>query len=263
MTSRDINIAWSVIVLAAGTGASVVSAQERVGFRVRMPAAVRAHEPVQITFSIESPTGEETSASLGWNRIGVFTFYVTRPDGTKLVARPTAPPLGGISAGSSVVVGVGSPYSGWILLNEWVDLSMPGKYSITMTSDAKFKDVTSGMARAADTAWTTTLVVTAPSDTEIRALCERLSQQALDSVRVPSEAGRKAAVSLANVRHRVVVPYLEAVARHGRWAWIAIPALGRLSEPAARNALEALARGDGEVGELATGELKRRSVIAK
>jgi hypothetical protein len=255
-TARTGSALFALLLLPMS--ASVIS-EQGMTLSVRTPTTARAHEPIEMTFVLENLTAEEARVDLGWNRLGAFIFTVTGPDGTARIVRHRSPSFGGISAHPEVVVGARQIYRGWVLLNELTDLSTPGRYHVSIRSEAAITGSAALKATVLEGTWETVLQISPTTEADIRSLCERLLRESGD-LTVVADAQRSAA-ALASIRHRVAVPYLEAAARIG-WGSIAVPALGRISDPLATSALQTLSELEGDTGALAAGQLRRGSPTA-
>lgn len=187
------------------------------------------HEPVIITFRVVNRTGLPINLDLGQDRKWGFLFAVTKPDGVKLDFPSVMHE--GIATSGEVSVKSDETFTQELLINEWYDFPLPGKYElegrlskpIALNNSSRYE--TDPGFRAA--------VEIGPSDElTLTKTCEALTNQieASSSYEQAADAAR----TLSYVEDPVAVPYLRRTLFSGKLVQpIAINALEKISNEAA------------------------------
>jgi hypothetical protein len=159
------------------------------------------HEPLILNFRVANGTSKPLGLDLGSDRKGGFSFTVTRPDGTKL----KLPPLNraGVTRIGRVAVQPGETYSQNLLLNEWYDFSMPGKYELEGYLE---NPVLTDSGAQKDSGFRETVEVGPRDELSLSKTCDALATQV--ETLSSSEEAHEAAFALSHVNDPVAVAYL-------------------------------------------------------
>lgn len=165
---------------------------------------ITLHEPVIIEFTLNNVFAESIKVDLGADRKEAFRFAVTQPDGVSrnlLLLRQE-----GIARFGSITLQPGQSYRQRLLINEWTDFPLPGKYLVAVRLVNPVQ-TQKGLVIAKDAGFRATLEV-APKDPEkLRSVCETLFSQMAASKSY--EQAAEAILALSHIRDPVAVPYLE------------------------------------------------------
>lgn len=225
-------------VLGVGPGLPAMTRQAQISYRFYLTPESPAHSPIYLRYVIENASQSDIVAGLGFHRIATLTITVTHPDGSVTPGRPI-PTDSGLTPHPEITLKPGARYEHRLLLSEWVDLSTPGVYRVSIGSNAVFRSVETNVAVPVQRNWETVLRISPTTEQEVRKLCAKLDAQA-DGF---SESARTALRELAAIRHPLTVPYLVRHARGGNDPDVAIDGLGlQLENPAAKSALEDIVR---------------------
>jgi hypothetical protein len=222
--------------------AASLQAQAAVHFVVRVTPEVTLHEPVVLEYEVDNQSDTAVRMDAGWDRVGAFEIDVLRPDGTHQVAHPHSPPVvtdGPASRGPAFQVPPHGRYMQRAVLDEWVDFSEEGRYTLVIR-------YTGVMLPVPDPSEGQRLqeirVVVRPRDaSRLREKCEEW----LPMVMGVGGASFDASNLLVNVHDPVAVPYIERALAGGWGCWPRFDmfdTLVRIGGPEARQALETLAK---------------------
>ena len=183
------------------------------------------HEPVIITFRVVNQTGLPINLDLGQDRKRGFLIAITKPDGVKI----EFPVLvhEGISIPGEVLVKSGETFTHDLLINEWFDFPLPGKYHIEIHLSKPIAE-NNGSLYETDPGFRTVVEIGPRDELALAKTCNDLANQIEASHEYQQAAD--AARTLSYVEDPIAVPYL-------RRALLA----GKLVQSLAINALEKLA----------------------
>jgi hypothetical protein len=183
------------------------------------------HEPVIITFRVVNQTSLPINLDLGQDRKWGFLFAITKPDGVKL----DFPAIihEGIAIPGEVSVKSGDTLTQDLLINEWYDFPLPGKY-VLQGRLAKPIAINNGSRYETDPGFRAELEIGPSDELTLAKTCEALTNQieASNSFEQAADAAR----TLSYIEDPIAVPYL----RRALFS-------GRLVQPIAINALEKIA----------------------
>lgn len=211
--------------------------------------------PIVGAFEVRNALDSTVRVDVGsWNRKSGLRFALISPDGTRQVAQPQPPPLGGVHAGGAFDVSPGEVVRESFVVDEWLSLSSVGRYTLTIRLEGEFST-----ADAAPVAvqWSMTRQIDVmPRDAEqVAARCREL----VTSIRSRhGDVALNAAAELALMRDVVAIPFMvEALQLNPRLEQKKlVDGLVRIGAPA-RPALERLAAGgDRDVAAWATTGLR-------
>jgi PBS lyase HEAT-like repeat len=162
---------------------------------------VTLHEPVMLSFHVMNATTKPLNLDLGMDRKGGFGFSVTRPDGTKV----TLPPFTarGLARVGKVVVQPAEAYSQNLLLNEWYEFSMIGKYEV---EGRLVNPIVSDSTSEKDAGFRQSIEVGPRDELSLTKTCDALAAKV--EVSPASEQAHEAAFALSFVKDPIAVPYL-------------------------------------------------------
>jgi hypothetical protein len=190
------------------------------------------NEPVMVNFKIQNDSNRTFKVDLGKNRKESFLLTVRRPDGTTISVPHRR--SGGLGRMGSVVVDAGQEYRQKLLLNEWTQFSLVGKYDIkiALASPVVAGDgVGNEDSNPSEFSSEVKLLISPRDPVQLKETCESLAGQV---ERASSyEQAAQPALALSYVRDPIAVPYLDRVL-HAR----------RLVEVFAISGLEAIANED-------------------
>lgn len=216
---------------------------------------ISLNEPVSLNLVVQNNSPEPIKLDLGNDRKGDFQFNVTRPDGKAISLPPRR--NGGFRRVGLVAIEPSQEYRQKLLLNEWIDFSLVGRYDIEVRL---FHPGLLQQETVPDDLFTfrITLTVRPRDPAHLEAVCAYLAGQVESA---PSyESATESAVALSYVRDPVAVPYLQMVL-HARPLvdGFAIDGLERIAnEAAVRVLISALATSETpETARLARAALQR------
>lgn len=192
---------------------------------------VSLHEPVHIQFSIHNELEEGVRFDLGLGGEQNFEFSVKQPNGS-LVRIP--PPETGPSVMARAVEGEpvapGKTFTKTMLLNEWYEFPVPGRYVVEAKLGGAVQTV-SGTPIAAAPTQEIPVQVTARDPKRLKSVCEELTKKAMS----PNyEEASQASRALSYVDDPVAVPYLGRVLKESFHSKLnAIGGLARIGNPEA------------------------------
>ena len=169
------------------------------------------HEPVIINFTINNVLSEAITVDLGRDRKEAFLFTVTQPDGA--VTQLPSLMIDGIALIGRITVAPGKSYTQHLLVNEWFEFPVPGRYVIDVRLDnpvrtQKQVTVVNGTRFRAG-------LDIIPRDAErLKSVCESLFQQTITS-KTSSEAS-ESTLALSYIIDPIVVPYLEKILKSNK-----------------------------------------------
>jgi hypothetical protein len=216
--------------------------QVRVSFVMRAAKAT-LHEPVYIEFSIHNGLPEAVRLDLGANAVSKFDFSILDPAGAWHRIGPLRqPPFHGPGR---LELLPGKSFRKALLLNEWYQFRVPGKYQVQPHLAAPVQ--TAGGAVVPMALPPTLAIEVLPRDAQrLRSVCAKLAAVATSPA---SRAPLDAAETLSYVLDLEAVPYLVQVA-HGDPALrsIAVDGLARIAQARGlESVLEALGPNNAEL----------------
>ncbi len=198
------------------------------------------HEPVNLIFTIKNRLTQPIKINLGQDRKQFFLFTITQPNGSSV----TLPQLKreGISVLSSELsLEPGETYTQKLLLNEWFDFPIPGKYRIQVQL-AKPIQTEEGASTEEGTRSYTILEVEPRNAESLKLVCATLSEHLKASTSY--EEAAEAANELSYIKDPVAVPYLkEALMSEQMVESIAVKGLERIGGDEAVEALTSAQKG--------------------
>jgi hypothetical protein len=164
------------------------------------------HEPVIITFRVINQTDLPINLDLGQDRKWGFQFAITKPDGVKL----DFPALihEGVAAPGDVLVQSGETFTQELLINEWYDFPLPGKYELQGRLN-KLIAVNKGSRYETDPGFRAALEIGPSDELTLAKTCDTLTNQieASNSYEQAADAAR----TLSYIEDPIAVPYLRRV----------------------------------------------------
>jgi hypothetical protein len=238
-----------IIFIVIVFSAAALSAIPGQGARQHVPAsgmtisyAVPTHritlrEPVIITFQVVNQTGLPINLDLGQDRKRGFLIAITKPDGVKL----EFPVLlrEGISTPGEVSVKSDETFTQDLLINEWYDFPLPGKYEIWCRLS---KSISLGNSThyEMDPGFRALVEIEPKDELALAKTCDTLSNQIEASSQYQQAADLTRALSY--VEDPIAVPYLRRALFSGKLVEpLAIEGLQKIANDAAvRVLIEAL-----------------------
>ena len=168
------------------------------------PAQLTLHEPVMIIFRVVNLTGLPINLDLGQDRKWGFLFAITKPDRVKL----DLPAIlhEGIAMLGEVSVKSGETFSQDLLINDWYDFPLPGKYEIKGRL-SKSIAVNNGSRYETDPGFSVAVEIGPRDELALAKTCEALTNQieasnSFDQSDAPTRA-------LSSIQDAIAVPYLQ------------------------------------------------------
>jgi hypothetical protein len=192
---------------------------------------ITLHEPLVVNFRIMNSTPKPVNLDLGIDRKGGFLFSVTPPRGTKVTLPQFT--VQGLTRVGKLVIQPSDTHSQDLLLNEWYDFSMVGKYEI----EGRLVNpiITEGSSEK-DGGFQQTIEVGPRDELSLTKTCDMLASEVEASP--ASEEGHEAAWDLSFVKDPIAVPYLRRVLLADRTAaLIVVDGLEAIGNEAAVQAL--------------------------
>ncbi len=232
-----------LVMTLAALAASPVAADDVLKAFTKTPR-VSIHEPVVISVMLLNRMQRTMTADFGANFTEAFRLAVIGPDGTRKIVPPSAPKEGMAEIGQ-VEIPAGGEYSRDLILNELVTFDQVGNYTVEIRL----------VGIEATASVQVTVVERDPR--RLRSVCSELERAAMEA---PSfEQTLHFARMLGVVVDPEAVPFLKRLAQENDGvAPIALASLVRIGDRNAVAALEALAKGNsnsGQLGVLARGSL--------
>jgi hypothetical protein len=245
-----LSLAYVCLPAAARTESRAPTA--RLDFK--LPKSTTLGEPVIMTATLYNTTGYRVMADFGVDDQTKFVYRQTRPDGTLVKVEPSLPlPRGQRTARLMLR---GNTHTAMVVLDEWLDLSLPGVHRIDLEFQGSVAIEGGNEAVVKRTARFS--IEVKPRDA--RRLEKRASGWLKQiSTLSPSRETRAAGVALMSMKDPVAIPYLELATSRTRSQAYA-EALAAMNSADARASLERLAASrDPEVREIAQRVLGRRA----
>jgi hypothetical protein len=216
----------ALLALANGLAAGFAHAEEcdrlKLALRPSEPT-LPLHAPVFATLEILNEGTEPATVDLGKNLKGNIRLVFTLPDGRTVNAPPYTPPPDGIFVPGLVVLRPGAPYTQQLLLNEWQELALTGRYRVVLRVEPSPKSCIAER-RSADEA---VLEISPRDDARLAEICNRLASVAGS---LKASAATAAAEGLSVTGDEACVPALVRVlkgdARGRSWALIGLAKVG-------------------------------------
>jgi len=214
---------------------------------------ITLHEPVILNFTVKNSLAQAVNLDLGADREQNFIFTIKQPDGTTI----QLPQLRkeGASRIGRLTVDPRQTYTQEILLNEWYEFPIVGKYKLSARLAKPMQ--TSEGASIEPTVFHSTLEVQ-PRNAE---RLEQIAAGLADQVTTASsyEEAARAALILSYINDPVAVPYMgEVLSSNHMVETIVIAGLERMGgEEAIQVLTEASSSQEWETAELARAALER------
>jgi len=193
------------------------------------------YEPVVLRFQVYNNLAQAITVDLGQDGTSNFKFFVVRPDGTQEQLRP--PVKEGLTPVGIVKVGPGQTYTKEILLSNWLEFDRPGHYQISASLTDPIKDE-NGRIVPANSEGHINLELVPRDEKQLQTTCANLLKKISSA---PSyQQADDAAKALSAIKDPVVVPYLKEATGFWHLEPITIPALDRIGDLTAVEALISL-----------------------
>lgn len=216
--------------------------------------AVVLRAPVYVELVISNELVEPREVDLGAGQKAALVLTISKDGQHEGSFR--YPIVSGLSRIGWIKVGGSGQSRKRILLNEWYDFAVPGKYQIQVAANLRMRSesVVSSVGVESNTI---VLDVLPYESSKLDAACRSLRDIALGSD--GAEAASEATLALSLVRDPIAVPYLEEVFRNGLFAKsIAADGLQKIRNAAAVNALvQALRDNRDETADISRSVLQR------
>jgi hypothetical protein len=185
------------------------------------------HEPVCLRLTVHNTRAETVHFDLGPDRKGNFRLVITNPKGSLLFPHPLVP--WGLARLGQVSLPPGGVFTQGVLVNEWYDFPIPGKYGV----EVKIVDLSLSAGPGGDLSNRITLpsvtVHVRPRDEQsLIEACQLLSRGALHDP--DFERRREDAVALSFLTDTVAVPYLADLANDRTYGEVAVLGLARIAQ---------------------------------
>ena len=219
----------------------------------KLPKSTTLGEPAIMTARLFNTTGYRIVADFGVNDQTEFVFLHARPDGSQARVKPSLTPASRMR--TSRLMLRDTSYSASVVLDQWLDLSQAGRHTIDVEFHGSVRidgGDPAGLKRTARLA-----IDVKPRDP---ARLEKRGAEWLKQVSTlsPDSSARTAASALVAMQDPIAIPYLELATTRTRSPQF-VDALKSMSNPAAREALERLAKSqDQDVRSLAQRALAGR-----
>jgi hypothetical protein len=249
-----LSLAGVLLLIHAKVGGTQQAGQVGVSY-APVAAEITLHEPVIVNFTVYNGLSRLTRIDLGADFKENFAIAVKLPDGKIIKARQLA--IFGPGGGSSLIgilsLTPGETYKQGLLLNEWFDFNMPGKYEVEVTlvnprQENKLMSVTGNKM---------TFEIRPRDANKLVQVCASLAESVVGATSYQGAADATRALSY--VQDPVAVPYLERALRSGHLVeQIAIEGLERIgSGEAVQTLISALRIHRGDTDILARSALLR------
>lgn len=217
-------------------------------------ARLTLHEPVLLYFTVTNGLSYPIKFDLGQDRKERFLLTVTQPDGATI----KLPQLrrDGISLIGTVSLEAGNSYTQRLLLNEWFEFSVAGKYEIAAELENPILAYNGTKLKAAYQSLINFEIVPRSAE-RLTQVCMSLVKRITNSISY--EAAAEAALALSYIKDPIAVPYLREAVTAGRMVEpIAITGLERIGDAEAAGVLiSILENGGQETAALARFALSR------
>jgi hypothetical protein len=212
------------------------------------------HQPVILTFKVRNDYRRPIQVDLGQDRKGGFSFTLTTPDGVKF--RLPEFSREGISQTGTFSLQPGESYSQNLLLNEWYDFEIPGRYELEghLINPIVVGD---GPMEEHDQGFRSGMEIGPRNELALAKTCGGLADKVDDSTSY--EQAAQAVLILSYVKDPVAVSYLRrALLAHKLVEPIAIAGLEKIgNETAVRALFEGLRIEYGDSAILSRAALER------
>ena len=242
-----------VWLLAGSVTIDAVAPSAKLDFA--LPKTTTLGEPAIMTARLWNTTGYRIMADFGVSDQTEFVFLQTKPDGGKVRVTPSLTPASRMR--TSHLMLRDTSYTASVVLDQWMDLSQPGRHTIEVEFHGTVQ--IDGGDPAAVTRTARLALDVKPRDP---ARLEKRGAEWLKQVSTlsPGSDARTAASALAAMHDPIAVPYLELATTRTRAPQF-VYALKTMNTPEARGALERLARNpDPDVSSLAQKALSGREI---
>ena len=219
----------------------------------KLPKSTTLGEPAIMTARLYNTTGYRIVADFGVNDQTEFVFLHARPDGSQVRVKPSLTPASRMR--TSRLMLRDTSYTASVVLDQWLDWSQAGRHTIDVEFHGSVRidgGDPAGLKRTARLA-----IDVKPRDP---ARLEKRGAEWLKQVSTlsPDSSARTAASALVAMQDPIAIPYLELATTRTRSPQF-VDALKSMSSPAAREALERLAKSqDQDVRSLAQRALAGR-----
>ncbi|SRR6266404_3139033 len=245
-----LSLAGALRLMHAKVGGAQQMGQVNVWY---VPAAAKLtlHEPVIVNFAVYSGLSRLTKVNLGLNFKGNFVITVKLPDGRIINAShlsSQASDVGGLRGILSLKPG--ETYKQSLLLNEWSDFNMIGRYEVEVTLVNPGQEMSVAGNKM-------TLDIGPRDANKLTQACTSLAENVVGATSY--QAAADATRALSYVQDPVAVPYLERALHSGHLVeQISIEGLERIGNPrAVQTLISALGIHTGDTDVLARSALGR------
>lgn len=252
------SIVFFVVIILSGVSEAMPKMEENVKISFAVSESiVTLHEPIFIDFAISNGLTEETQFDLGKDRKGNFEFIITQPDKSKVSVGKL--PIGGIGAIGRLLLKPKTTYTQRLLLNEWYQLSTPGKYIIKAKLTNRIETAL-GKTILPKTEEVIHLKVLPRNSEKLEKICDFLAKTTIESKSV-AEA-KQAVLTLSYIQDSIAVPYIEQVLKQSIWGkHEAIAGLGRIANEKAIKILTTIVKSnDDELKAVAQSALSKQDL---
>ena len=239
---RRTALASRVLALIAITLSSLLPASPQTAGASPMPISISyslvmprltLHQPVIVTFKVSNASSQTIGLDLGQDRKGGFSFTITPPDGVRL--KLSMPAREGASRIGRLSIAPGDSYSQNLVLNEWYDFSITGKYKVEGHLTEPIV-IGNGQGYQSDPGLYASIEIGPRNELSLSKTCDSLANQieASDSYAQAIDS----AVALSYVNDPIAVAYLRrALSAHKLVEPIVIVGLERIGNAEAVQAL--------------------------
>lgn len=244
-----IGSAAALWVAVGSVGMAQISADDRATATAAPGiASIVVGEPLQISFTLHNNSSEDLTADFGADRKEAITVLAHLPDGTEKIGHVL--PHGGLSRIGKIRLRPGESYSQALIIDEWVNLSATGTYTISIRLNTSIASGDDSFIIAPTTITATVLqrsegaLTRFCADSLNRMLSAASYQQALDAAEVLSRVHDPAAIPYLKKafenRYRLDALFAQALEAIGSdeatQALADVAQAGRTSEPDVVNA---------------------------
>jgi len=194
---------------------------------------ITLHEPVVLLFKAHNGLQQRVTLELGINREQFFAFSLTLPGGHVIEGR--AQRREGLSTQvGTVTLGAGQDYQQELLLDQWFDFDLTGRYFLTASLNAKIEVGDAGSPGS--TTSHVELEIKPRNTNRLTRLCSELARQVATAG--GGEVQQEALLRLSHVNDSIAVPYLaQVLSDHPMSYSLAISGLEKIGDEAAINVL--------------------------
>jgi len=214
---------------------------------------ITLHEPVILSFTVRNDLERTIKFDLGFGRKEAFLITITQPDGAKIELPRFQPE--GLGLIGRTQVRSKQIYTQNLLLNEWYEFKMLGKYEIAINLTNPMQTL-EGKNIETNTRYRTSLEIYPRDGERLKQVCAALARKVATASSYDNAS--EAVLALSYVNDTVAVPYLDEVLKSNRLELIAIKGLERIANYEAVDVLiSALKIQTGETSRLARYALVR------